>query len=150
MHPEHFFIVKRDFGPKIGWGYLGEDAKTFADCTDAIIESFDGCDVMLNADTVLVLEIDGGVALNRKQAETMRQYRGKLTMQSPHQTVTLKAEMADLESKLSPDIARFFWRAVSAQNATEIGVYDVQRSSRRLDQGGGPREHHAERTARGG
>ena len=67
MHPEHFFIVKRDFGPKIGWGYIGEDAKTFADCTDAIIESFDGCDVMLNADTVLVLEIDGGVALNRTQ-----------------------------------------------------------------------------------
>ena len=66
-HLEHHFIVKRDFGPKLGWGYIGEDAQTIDECGDAILDSFDGDDMQATADTVLVLEIDGAVALNRTE-----------------------------------------------------------------------------------
>ena len=64
-HPEHRFIVKRDFGPGFGWGYIGEDTKTLDDCADAILDSFASGEMQATADTVLVLEIDGAVALNR-------------------------------------------------------------------------------------
>jgi hypothetical protein len=75
-HPTHHWIVKRDFGDKYGWGYMtdAEDAASFDDCVDAVIASFDGDDVALNAATLLVLEIDGGVAINRTEDVLNRLY----------------------------------------------------------------------------
>jgi hypothetical protein len=68
-HQTHFFIIKRDFGPKIGWGYIGEEAASLNDCADAILDSFASNDMDLQATpkTVLVLEIDGSVAMNRTE-----------------------------------------------------------------------------------
>lgn len=63
-HPEHHFIVKSDFGPDMGWGFIGENAASFDDCADAILDSFTDDDMQATAETVLVLEIDGSVALN--------------------------------------------------------------------------------------
>lgn len=70
MHPEHHFVVKRAFD--IGWGNLTDDALTFADAVEAILESFRGNHINTTYDipslaTVLVLEIDGNVAINRTE-----------------------------------------------------------------------------------
>jgi hypothetical protein len=75
-HPTHHWIVKRDFGDKYGWGYMtdAEDAASFDACVDAVIASFDGDDVALSADTLLVLEIDGSVAINRTEDVLNRLY----------------------------------------------------------------------------
>lgn len=67
-HPTHHFIVKRDFG-RHGWGFVECDAASLDDCIAALIESFDGDEtgVLPAVDTVLVLEIDGAVAMPRTE-----------------------------------------------------------------------------------
>ena len=66
-HPTHHWIVKRNFGPGYGWGYVtaAEDAASFDDCVDALLDSFATDDLEPHASAVLVLEIDGATALNR-------------------------------------------------------------------------------------
>jgi hypothetical protein len=79
-HPTHHWIVKRDFGQGFGWGYVttAEDAASFDDCVDAVLDSFSDDDMQATTSTVLVLEIDGAVALNRTE-DVLRDAANSLT-----------------------------------------------------------------------
>ena len=67
-HPTHHFVVKRSFG-KHGWDYVNGDTATLDECISTLIDSFDGDEtgVVPSMDTVLVLEIDSAVAINRTE-----------------------------------------------------------------------------------
>lgn len=94
-HPAHHFIIKRDFGPGFGWGYIGEEAMSLNDCADAILDSFSDDHMQASADTVLVLEIDAGVAMNRTE-DVLRDCAESLTAR---------------------DLTPFAWRDMQAQVA---------------------------------
>ena len=66
-NPEHFFIVKRFVDDESPWEYLQGDFATIVDCRNAILCSFNGGEIEPDTETVLVLEIDGHVAMNRTE-----------------------------------------------------------------------------------
>lgn len=69
-HPTHYFTVSRVFniGGVYSWGGLTDGfAETFSDACGLIVDSFDGDDMPLSAETVKVVEIDGNVRIDRTE-----------------------------------------------------------------------------------
>jgi hypothetical protein len=66
-HPTHFFIVKCFADDETPWAALPGDLASLSECRDAVLFYYQDRDDKPETDTVLVMEIDGGAALDRTE-----------------------------------------------------------------------------------